>query len=498
MSTFASAIPPPLAALRRVVLSEPRRPASVRANRWAPWLAVATVCVGAFMGQLDVSIVTVALPRIGADLRVGAGLVQWVSLGYLLVLVCALVAVGRLADRLGRKLLYTYGFAVFTLGSALCALAPGLGWLLAARVLQGAGAAMLQANSVALIAETLPRAELARGTGLQGAAQAIGLALGPAVGGVLLGIGGWRLIFLVNVPVGFVGIALGWLLLPRSRSRAPRERFDGAGALLLALTAGAGMLAISLARQDMPAPLLPLALLGLALAAGAALVRRERRVAAPLLDPRLLRRAGVARGLACAAVAYIAMFGALYALPYYLAANHVPSALAGLELAILPAALGIAALLSGHLVPEGRRAALAAAGLGVAACGLLLLAVDHAAAARTAALALIGAGVGAFVPLNNASVMAAAPPVQVGAMSGVLNTTRGLATALGVALAGTLYQLAAGAGVASGLAAGRGLALSALALAAIAAAGALLSRWPSAPGVRPPRRARRRRRRAAA
>ena len=138
------------------------------------------------MGQLDVSIVTLALPRIGAGLHAGAGAVRWVWLSYLLVLACTLIPVGRLADALGRKLLYTHGFAVFTLGSLLCGLAPSLGWLIAARVLQGLGAAMLQANSVALIAQNLPSRSLARGLGVQGAAQAIGLALGPALGGLLL------------------------------------------------------------------------------------------------------------------------------------------------------------------------------------------------------------------------------------------------------------------------------------------------------------------------
>lgn len=108
------------------------------------------------MGQLDASIVTLALPRIGAGLGQAAGAVRWVSLAYMLVLACTLVPVGLLADRFGRKLLYTYGFAVFTLGSVLCGLAPTPGWLIAARVLQGLGAAMLQANSVALIVESLP------------------------------------------------------------------------------------------------------------------------------------------------------------------------------------------------------------------------------------------------------------------------------------------------------------------------------------------------------
>ncbi len=138
------------------------------------------------MGQLDASIVTLALPRIGAGLGEAAGVVRWVSLAYMLVLALTLGPVGLLADRFGRKLLLHLRLRrLHARLGAVCGLAPALGWLLAARVLQGLGAAMLQANSVALIVESLPPRLLARGLGVQGAAQAVGLALGPAIGGLL-------------------------------------------------------------------------------------------------------------------------------------------------------------------------------------------------------------------------------------------------------------------------------------------------------------------------
>ena len=136
----------------------------MRASPRAHWFVVGTVCIGAFMGQLDASIVTLALPSIGRELHVSVGAVEWVALAYLLVLVATVTTVGRLADAVGRKLLYVYGFAVFTAGSALCGLAPALWLLVAARVLQGLGAAMLQANSVALIAEAMPESSLGRGS----------------------------------------------------------------------------------------------------------------------------------------------------------------------------------------------------------------------------------------------------------------------------------------------------------------------------------------------
>src|SRR5882757_9112238 len=238
--------------VRRRILTEPPPLASIAASSRAPWLAVATVCVGAFIGQLDASIVTVALPTIRDDLHVSLGAVEWVSLAYLLVLMGTVSAVGRLADMFGRKLLYVYGFAVFTLASLGCGLAPTLAVLVGLRVVQGVGAAMLQANSVALIRTTVRGERLRLAIGLQGAAQAIGLALGPAVGGLLVGAGGWRWIFYVNVPVGVIG--LGLLLLPRARARAPLARFDWPGLATLLPASGTLLLALSLLGRARPPP----------------------------------------------------------------------------------------------------------------------------------------------------------------------------------------------------------------------------------------------------
>jgi len=139
--------------------------------------------------------------------------VQWVGQTYLLVLIGLLTAVGLHADMVGRKLLYTYGFVIFIIGSALCGLAPDLPALIVFRGLQGFGAAMLQANSIAIIVGAMPKERLGRAIGMQGAAQALGLALGPAVGGLLISIGGWRRKFFVNVPAGLLGSLLGWFLM---------------------------------------------------------------------------------------------------------------------------------------------------------------------------------------------------------------------------------------------------------------------------------------------
>jgi MFS family permease len=370
------------------------------------------------MSQLDASIVSVALPRIGSDLHAGASIVQWVSLSYMLTLLAALVAVGRVSDLVGRKLLYTHGFAVFMLGSALCGLAPTLGWLIAARVLQGFGAAMLQANSVALIRQAMPPGELAHAIGIQGAAQAIGLAAGPALGGLLLALGGWRLIFLVNLPFGLLGLALGRLLLPRSHN-VTQVKADGRGTVSIAA---------------------------------------------------LLRAPAVSFGLLGGFLSYMATFGALFVIPYYLIAARVSSALAGVELACLPISLGLVALLASRAYTHLPTRLLKVGGLAMAGAGILELALAHDGAGRLIGLAVAGAGLGVFTPVNNASVMRCAPRAYAGVLGGLLNMTRTLGAIAGVALASLLYSHAAGTGSSR---AGAGLTLSLLVLAALTLLGSL-------------------------
>ncbi|MHB1475024.1 MAG: MFS transporter, partial [Dermatophilaceae bacterium] len=171
---------------------EAARPQWVREHPHAPWAAVGAVCLGAFMGQLDASIVTLTYPRLQSQFATGLGAVAWVSLSYLVVLAVLLVPVGRWSDRRGRKLMYLYGFGLFSLASAACALAPTLGWLVVGRGFQAVGAALLQANSVALVVLSVPRSRVRAALGIQGAAQAVGLALGPTLGGVLVDAYGWR------------------------------------------------------------------------------------------------------------------------------------------------------------------------------------------------------------------------------------------------------------------------------------------------------------------
>jgi MFS family permease len=396
-----------------------------------------------------------------------------VALSYLLVLVATVAIIGRVADAVGRKLLYVYGFGVFTAGSVLCGLAPTLSVLIGARVLQAVGAAMLQANSVALIAEAMPPRLLGRGIGVQGTAQALGLALGPVIGGALLALGGWRLIFLVNLPAGAVGLVLGWFLLPRSRSRRVIGHGDRLGAALLALAAVGPLLYLSLAGQEGYASPVLLTALAVGAAAAVGFVRRELSVRDPLIELSLLRRPALSIGLSSGLVSYLVLFGTLFTVPYYLVTVHVGPALVGLQLAALPVALGIAALTTGRSLDRVGARALTAGGLLLTAGGLTAIAVWHGTIGLVVGLAVAGVGLGTFTPANNATIMSASPKGYAGMVSGVLNMTRGFGTALGVALASAIYVAASGASSA-GPATALIVALSTLGLIALAVGLSLL------------------------
>ncbi|TNC29652.1 MFS transporter [Amycolatopsis alkalitolerans] len=414
------------------IMTERPRPRVIREHPHAGWFAVATVCFGAFMGQLDASIVTLTFPALQHEFGQPLAAVEWVSLAYLLGLVGLLAAAGRLADAAGRKLMYIWGFAVFTVASVACGLAPGLGWLIGFRVLQAVGAAMLQANSVALVVNSVPRAKMRSALGVQAAAQALGLALGPAIGGLLVSSVGWRWVFLVNVPVGVIGLISGRFLLPRTRQRTALGRFDTAGLTLLAVGSTALLLTLS-AVSGLHLPGWMIAALALfAVASVVAFRWRERRAASPLVDLDVLRPAAVSLGLVGALCGYLVLFGPLALFPQVLGAHGM----AGLVLTSLPAGFGLAAVGASRLLPRGLGSR-GRAVLGSVMCvgGLAVLPVSPGSPGLVGPLLLlVGFGLGVFIPANNSSIMGAIPERVSATGGGLVNMARGFGTALGVAL----------------------------------------------------------------
>jgi len=431
-------------------LVEPPRPERVRALRNAHWLVVAAVCVGAFMGQLDASIVTLATPALQEHFNVSLAAASWVALSYLLTLVAAVVPIGRLADAAGRKMLYVYGFAVFTLASVGCALAPSIGALDALRVVQAIGAAMLQANSVALIRLAMPPGQVGRGIGVQAVAQALGLALGPSVGGALVHLGGWRLVFLVNAPVGVIGVVAGLLFLPRSQQLRRIERMDYRGLILFVPLVVAALLTLTSATHGSLTRALVLAPLAITVVAALALRGHTkallRRGAEPLLPVDLFARADFSRAILAGLLSYLILFGMLFITPFEMERTFGwrPDA-TGLLLTVLPACIALSTPFAGRLADAKGARLPTTIGMLLAAGGFTAVAVvPDDVGVVAVALALVGAGSGFFTPANNAAIMTSAPAVRASVAGGVLNMTRVIGTALGVAIGALAYAIGGG------------------------------------------------------
>ena len=418
----------------RSILQEQARPAVIRESRRAPWLAVSVVCFGAFMGQLDASIVTITFPAMERDFSAPVAAVQWVSLIYLLGLVAMLAPAGRLGDAVGRKLVYTYGFAVFTVASAACGLAPSLGVLVALRLIQAIGAAMLQANSVALVTTSAPKVRMRFALGVQAGAQSVGLALGPTLGGLLITTVGWRAVYWVNVPVGIAAVVAGRYLLPRTRQFSRPEKFDWPGTLLLVAWTSALLLVLSAVSGLSLPPWLAALFAALGLAGAAAFIRREGSTRHPLIPVWLLRSRPLALALAGAACGYLTLFGPLVLIPQVL--GHTSTARAGLLLSALPLGFGLAALLGDLVLPKAwgdRRRGFAGALLTCTVmCAATVVPVTQATVAVQ--LALAGLGLGIFVPANNTVIMRSTADSSASLVGGLVSMARGIGTTFGISL----------------------------------------------------------------
>jgi EmrB/QacA subfamily drug resistance transporter len=445
MTTLAPG-PGSITALRDAILKgrEPPPTRAVASRASYPWLVVGTVCIGAFMGQVDSSITQLLLPRLEFEFNARLSTVSWVAVAYLLAMAAFLPIFGRLADIVGRKLLYTGGFLLFVLSSALCGLALSLPILIAFRVLQGIGAALLSSNSVAIVVAAAGPALRGRSLGIQAAAQAVGLSAGPAIGGLVLEMLDWRWVFWINVPVGLAGTIIGWFVLPLTKDLPDDIRFDWKGAVLIApaLTAVMAVLNEGYAWGATSPHLLGCALLAVILLA--LFVRCERRADAPLIDLKLFGQREFSAGNIAGLLSYAALFGLFFLMPFIFVRAYQDSIFAaGLRLCIVPVMIGVVAPLGGALY-DGLGARLPTV-LGMLICvGALVMLGAVVDGARDGlplvmlALAVFGIGQGLFVSPNNSAIVAAAPASLTGEAGGFLNVTRSCGVSVGVAAASSL------------------------------------------------------------
>ena len=410
-------------------------------GRRAAVIGLITVCLGFFVIQLDVTIVNVALPAIQQEIGGSVAGLQWVVDAYTLALASVMLTAGSEADRTGARRVFTAGLAVFGAGSAACAAAPTLGVLIAARAVQGLGASALLPCSLALLVHQFPdpRAR-ARALGVWGGMGSLGVALGPVIGGGLVALSSWRLIFVINVPVCVLTIFLLRRYVPESPVDTSR-RIDLWG-LLLGVGALAGFTAgfITAGEQGWLAPM-PDVLLAAGVGAGVLFTLAEHRQAAPMLPLRIFRSRNLSAATGVGVLFNLCIYGTLICLSLFLQQARHESAL-GTGLLILPmsVAVGVGSTASGPLTARIGPKLPMITGFGLAAAGAAVLAVTGTGTS----LALIVAGsvllgmCSLAMPAMTAVVVGSVGPERAGLASGILNTARQSGGALGVALLGAL------------------------------------------------------------
>jgi EmrB/QacA subfamily drug resistance transporter len=388
-------------------------------------------CMSLFIVGLDVTVVNVALPSIGRDLGAGVSGLQWTIDAYTVVLASLLLFSGSMGDRFGRRRTFVAGLVVFSVASLLCALAPSLELLVAARTLQAVGGSMLNPIAMSIVVNTFtdPR-ERAQAIGVWGAVFGLSMALGPIVGGAGVSSLGWRSIFLINLPVGLAAIGLTLRFVPESKAPHPR-RFDPIGQSLVIVLLATLIFGIIESRP---------AALPVAGAALVALLLYELRRADPLIDPRFFRSVPFSSSIAIAVAAFAAFGGFLFLNTLYLQnARGLSPVQAGLATVPLAVTTALVSPLSGRIVGRrGPRLPLLLSGLALLAGSAMLIGVDAGTplAWLLAAYVVFGIGVG-FVnaPITNAAV-SAMPRAQAGVAAAIATTSRQVGFALGVAVVG--------------------------------------------------------------
>ena len=406
-------------------------------------LLVLVICSSSlFIVGLDSTIVNVALPSIGRGLHASVAGLQWTIDGYALVLASFLMLSGATADRVGRRRVFLIGLATFTAGSALCSLAPGLGWLIAFRMLQAIGGSMLNPVAMSIITNTFTdKAERARAIGVWGGAYGLSMSLGPVVGGVLVDSIGWRGTFWVNIPVGLVAMALTARFVPESRAPRPRRPDPVGQALIIVMLGSLTYAIIEGPALGWHAPVI-MALFAAAAVALAVFVAYEARRAQPVLDPRFFRSAPFAGSVLTAISATAAVGGFLFLTTLYLQDVRDMSALrAGLHMLPMATMMALGAVVSSRILARrGARLPMLAAGVGLAVGGVLLSRLTATSALGPMVIAFIVFGIGGGVvnaPITYTAV-SGMPVAQAGVASGIASTSRQIGQCLGIAVTGSI------------------------------------------------------------
>jgi MFS family permease len=405
------------------------------------------------LSSLGTSIANVGLPTLARVFNTSFQNVQWIVLAYLLAITTLIVGVGRFGDVVGRRRLMLIGLFLFTAASVLCGLAPTLWLLIAARVAQGLGAAVMMALTLAFVGETVPKHRTGSAMGLLGTMSAVGTALGPSLGGILIAGSGWRAIFLLNLPLGLLTFLLAYRTLPADRQRpviqgqtGDRAGFDHPGMLLLAVTLAAYAFAMTIGCGGfgpLNTALLSSAVFGIGL-----FVLVEARAASPLIPLSMFRNPVLSAGFAMSAIVMTVMMATLVVGPFYLSGALVlDPARVGLVMSAGPIVSALTGLPAGRLVDRFGAQRMTMVGLLGMALGSVILSMQpmtFGIVGYLAPLIVITTGYALFQAANNTTVMMDVHPDQRGVVSGMLNLSRNLGLITGASAMGAVFAFAAG------------------------------------------------------
>lgn len=408
--------------------------------------ALACLALAMLLSSLGTSIANVALPTFVHAFGASFQAVQWVVLAYLLAVTTLIVGVGRLGDLFGRRRLMLAGIGLFTVASIACGGATALWMLVAARAAQGLGAAVMMALAMALVGDAVPRERAGTAMGFLGTMSAVGTALGPSLGGVLISAPGWPSIFLVNVPLGLVAFAFAHRHLPTDRAPATRPSFDHPGSVLLALALAAYALSMTLGRGHFGR--WNIALLLLALAGAGLFLLVETRTRSPLVRPALLFDRDIGTGFAMSALAATVAMTTLVVGPFYLAgALDLDPASVGLAMTAGPLVAALVGVPAGRGVDRFGAQRVTIAGLvamALGAGGLAMVSPTLGIAGYVVPLAVLTAGFALFQAANNTAVVTGVDADLRGVVSGLLTLSRNLGLVTGASAMGAVFAFASG------------------------------------------------------
>jgi len=402
--------------------------------------ALASLSLSMLLSSLGTSIANVGLPTLAEAFSASFQQVQWVVLAYLLAITALIVSVGRLGDIIGRRRLLLIGICVFTVASILCALAPHLWLLIAARALQGVGAAIMMALTMALVGGAVPKEKMGSAMGVLGTMSAIGTSLGPTLGGFLIANPGWQAIFLINVPLGVLAIGLVLYFLPNDRSekRADRAVFDVLGTLVLVLTLLAYALAMTVGRGTLNMTLLLVAVFGLCV-----FVFVEHTAESPLVRLTMFRNWHMSAGFVMSMLVTTVVMATMVVGPFYLTgALALNAASVGLAMSTGPLMAALAGVPAGRWVDRlgaHRSGTLGLIAMLIGACILPAMPLGVGVLGYIVPLTVMTGGYALFQAANNTAVMADIESQQRGVISGLLGLSRNLGLITGASVMGAVF-----------------------------------------------------------